>query len=258
MADHLMTKIYSIDSRRNIVIPGDTDTTILFAVNQFLDLAKKAIASKGTFFVALSGGQTPHAIFQELAKNHQHSLAWEKVWCFWSDERSVSPTNNESNYFNALTAGLALLPLKKEHIFRMKAEESIEINALAYEELIKKNVPSGIFDLIMLGMGEDGHTASLFPETAGLHVENRWVIANYIPQKTTWRMSMTFECINHARHISIYVMGSGKKKMVQKVFNSDYNPNLFPIQKVGTSSNQALWILDESAAALLKDEFLNN
>ena len=100
----------------------------------------------------------------------------------------------------------------------------------------------------MLGMGEDGHTASLFPRTHGLHSQDRWVVANYIPEKHTWRMTLTFECINAAKHISIYVLGKSKSSMVKRVLSNPYEPDELPIQRIGIPEHKALWILDQDAS----------
>lgn len=241
--------IHPFDARRDLIILENAEAAIRFSVDQFLQIGRDAINSRGQFVVALSGGQTPHAIYHELSQpHHHHSLDWSKVLCFWSDERSVPPQHPDSNYFTAMQAGLASIPLRKENIFRMVAENDIEENALSYDELIHQKVPALQFDLIMLGMGEDGHTASLFPYTHGLHARNRLVVANYVPQKKTWRMTMTYECIDKAQKTCVYVIGEKKASMVKSVLLGPYDPDHFPAQRVGTPSHKALWILDKNAA----------
>ena len=163
----------------------------------------------------------------------------------------MPPESEESNYHMAMAAGFASLPLKPENIFRMKAEENIEKNALEYEKLILTRIPNKVFDATLLGMGEDGHTASLFPMTHGLKVQNRLVIGNFVPRLDTWRMSLTFDCINASQHILLYVLGKSKAEMVERVLTGPYEPDLLPIQKVGTPIHRALWILDNDAAALV-------
>lgn len=245
-------KLESFDKRRDIIIPGNAEETISFCVHQFLQLAKEAIDHHGFFAVALSGGHTPHAIFKQLSQPSYHNaLDWSKVLCFWSDERSVPVHHAENNYSNAMQAGLFALPLLSENIFRMQAENNIEGNADAYEQLIREKIPSLQFDLMMLGMGEDGHTASLFPRTHGLHTKDRLVIANYIPQKHTWRMSLTYECIHMSKVICIYAMGANKAPMVAKVLLGPYDPDNLPVQRIGTFSHKAIWILDSSASEQL-------
>lgn len=245
----LKKKIQPFDARRDIVVPGNLEETISFCASQFVEIGNKAIQSRGAYYVALSGGSTPHAIFHELSQvPYRTALDWSQVVCFWSDERSFPPEGPENNYFSGMKAGLEKLPLKKGNIFRMMAEEEIEKNALAYETLIREKVPFLQFDLIMLGMGKDGHTASLFPYTKGLHTEDRLIIANQVPQLKTWRMSMSYTCIHLANHISIYTLGGKKAKTVATVLQGPYDPEKYPIQKIGTPTHKALWILDTESA----------
>ncbi len=242
--------IKKFDARRNIAIAGNKEASIDFAVEHFIKIANNAIKERGQFSVALSGGSTPKAIFQKLSnESNAKRIQWDKVRLFWSDERSVGPDNSESNYKMAMEAGLSKLPLKKDNIFRMKAEKDIEIHAILYEDAIKRKAKT--FDLIMLGMGDDGHTASLFPMTQALEIQDRLVVANWVPQKDTWRMSFTYPGIHHTRNIAIYVLGSGKAEMVKKVLTTTLNFEKYPIQNVGTSQCPALWILDDEAAKLL-------
>lgn len=241
--------IQGYDERRDIAIPGDRAATIQFCIAHFQKLAANAIAKHGYFAVALSGGSTPKAIFEGLTSpENLPKMDWEKFLVFWSDERAVPLDNPDSNYHMAMEAGLIKAPIPVENIFPMETLGDIEANAKAYEQLIKDNVPNQRFDLIMLGMGDDGHTASLFPKTHGLHTTDRLVIANYIPQKTTWRMTFTYDCINEGSNIAIYLMGGNKAPMLKKVLEGPYDPDEYPVQKVGTPSNKALWIVDSDAA----------
>ena len=237
--------LISWDERRDLEIPGNEAKTIAYAVDHWIHLAKQAIARSGRFAVALSGGSTPKAIFENLAQKRS-ALDWSRVWLFWSDERAVSPDNPESNYHMAMNSGLRHLPIVAEHIFRMKAEERIEENALAYEKLIQSKLGKPLFDLVMLGVGEDGHTASLFPDTHALHIKDHLVSANYVAQKNTWRMSFTFRCINESQLSVIYALGANKAEIIQKVLNAKL-PSPWPASFVGTKEHKALWILDEPA-----------
>ena len=242
-------KTYNFDERRSIITPGNAEETILFCVDQFIAIGQEAIKNHNFFAVALSGGQTPNAIYKKLSEpNTIDRLDWSKVICFWSDERSVPPTHSDSNYKNAMAAGLSKLPLLEDHIFRMHAAKDIEKNAAAYEAQIRLVLPSLSFDLMMLGMGEDGHTASLFPKTDALHTKGRLVVANYVPELNTWRMTLTYDCINASKAISIYALGTKKAEMVKKVLSDEFHPDTYPIQKVGTEERKALWILDNDSA----------
>lgn len=243
------TAIIQLDECRQLALPGDQLSTIDFCIAHFIETAAKAIQNHGYFAVALSGGSTPKAIFQGLTEHdHRHLIDWKKCWIFWSDERAVEPTDPESNYHMAMEAGLKEIGIPPEQVFRMVAETNIEENARAYEKAILHHLPSGHFDLVMLGMGEDGHTASLFPWTEGLKITERLVIANYIPDKKVWRMSLTFTCINQASQIAIYVLGENKAEMVKKVLKGPYRPDEFPVQSVGAPGHIATWIIDDAAA----------
>lgn len=247
------SKIQGFDDRRDLVIPGSYDKTIQYCVEQFIEIANISIKEHGYFAVALSGGSTPKAIYQALSsQKNKNKIDWSQVLLFWSDERNVPPTDKESNYHMAMEAGFSSLPLKPENVFGMKVENNIENNAFEYEQKIKDHLPNGVFDAILLGMGEDGHTASLFPKTHALKVENRLVTPNFIPQKDTWRMTLTFDCINKAHHILLYVLGKDKAQMVARVLTTSYEPDELPVQKIGTPSHRALWILDQDSSALLK------
>lgn len=241
---------HSLDERRDLIVPGDHNATVKFCIEHFIGIARKAIADHGHFFVALSGGSTPKTIYEHLTRApYQAQIDWSKVHLFWSDERSVPPDRPESNYHMAMEAGLKLMPIPPTQIHRMRAEDNIHKHAEEYEQIIRETLKGKPFDLVMLGMGDDGHTASLFPDTEGLKSHGRLVIANYIPQHQTWRMTLTFDCINQASNIAIYVLGASKKEMLAKVLSSS---DVYPSQKVGTKEHKALWIADEAAAANTK------
>jgi 6-phosphogluconolactonase len=239
----------SWDERRNLALPGDLSQTIAFAVDHWIKLARHAIASSGRFIVALSGGSTPKLIFEKLAE-HPEALDWSRVFLFWSDERAVPPDHPDSNYHMAMAAGFSHLPLLKNQIFRMKAESNIEENALEYEEKIRQIAGPELFDLVMLGLGDDGHTASLFPKTTALAVQNRLVVANHVPQKNTWRMTFTFSCINQSKHPVMYVLGSSKQEIVANVLKASL-PSPWPASLIGTHFQKALWVLDNSSSKVL-------
>jgi 6-phosphogluconolactonase len=250
---HITSIIKAYDERRDIAIPGDNQETLSFCVDHFIASANESIDDDGFFSVALSGGSTPKAIFEGLAlEKNRSEVDWSRVLVFWSDERCVPPEDPSSNYRMAMESGFVHLPIPLENVHRMKAENDPEEYAKNYEKIIEEKLSSKPFDLIMLGMGGDGHTASLFPKTHGLNAPGRKVIANYIPQMETWRMTMTYDCINEAKRIAIYVLGKGKASTVKEVFQSEYNPNLYPIQKIGTPTNKALWILDDASAELIR------
>jgi 6-phosphogluconolactonase len=240
-------RFFTFDVRRKMAILNTEEEAIQYSAEYIVKVANEAIEKRGAFYVALSGGSTPKAIYKSLISQFSDAIDWSKVHLFFSDERAVGPNDPESNYKMAMDAGFDQLPIPKSQIHRMQAEDEIENGALAYEELLN-NLPGALFDLVMLGMGDDGHTASLFPKTHGLHAEERLVIANFIPSKDSWRMSLTMECINHSRSILVCIFGEKKAAMVKKVFYGPYIPNDLPIQRVGTELNPALFVMDKPAA----------
>ncbi len=249
-----LSSIHSFDERRNIALPGSPDQAQEFAVQYLINVAQKAIETTGRFVVALSGGSTPKKIFTLLATpKYRNAVDWSKAFLFWSDERAVPPDHPDSNYKMAMDFGFSKLAVNPDQIFRMKAESHIQEHALEYEKIIRKVLNGHPFDLIMLGMGEDGHTASLFPDTKALHIHDRWVVANEVPQKNCWRMTFTYTLINHSRNTCLYVMGMDKKDMVVKVLMD--RSNSFPVAKVGTQDHPALWILDDTAKSELVKEW---
>ncbi|MCI5051806.1 MAG: 6-phosphogluconolactonase [Simkaniaceae bacterium] len=237
-----------IDERRVLSVPGDLEATLKFCVEHFIQCAKLSIANHDHFYVALSGGSTPKEIFKRLSSDkYKEQLDWTKVHLFWSDERCVAPDHKDSNYKMAMDAGLGTLNIPEENIHRMVGERDAQEGAKNYEETISSVLGSRPFDLVMLGMGDDGHTASLFPGTEALKETERKVVANFVPQKETWRLTMTQPFINTANHIVFYVMGDKKQEMLKEVLSGgDY-----PSAHIGSAKHKALWIADHAAATLL-------
>lgn len=237
----------SWDDRRNLAVPGDHAATVAFCLNHIIAIYEQAIEDHGYFYLVLSGGSTPKELYEFLCRPpYKDQIDWTKVFLFWGDERPVPPTDSKSNYHMAMEAGFKHMPIPPYHIHRMEAEENIKDNAHAYERTIKEILKNRPFDLNILGCGEDGHTASLFPGTAALNVKGKLVVANHVPQLNTWRMTLTYECINNSSNIVIYVLGSAKKEIVAQVLQSE--SDLYPIQLIGTKEHKALWLLDEKAA----------
>ena len=235
------------DNRREFIILENLEEAIAFSVEHWIHSYQRAIQRNGIFTVALSGGSTPKAIYKELAKSSQ--IQWDKVYFFWSDERAVSPDHLESNYKMAVDTGITS-KIPASQIFRMKAEENIEKNAKDYESKLRHHFIEHSMDLVMLGIGEDGHIASLFPNTSALEITDQWVVANYVPDKKTWRMTFTYPCIHKSAHIIIYALGKSKQNIVPKVLNAPIISS-WPASRIGTPEHKALWILDKDAALTL-------
>lgn len=230
------------DNRRDYAVPGDAKETVAWAADHWIHSAERAIQQRGRFAVALSGGSTPKAIYETLRKK---KLDWTKIWLFWSDERNVPQDHADSNYRMAMES-LGSMPIPASQIIRMQTEKDIETAAFDYEEKIKHHLGKHLFDLVMLGVGEDGHTASLFPNTAALH-STRLVAANYLPDKKTWRMTLTFPAIEQSSQAVIYAIGAAKQKIVPQVLKAPIE-SPFPASRIGTPEHKALWVMDLEAA----------
>jgi len=242
--------VQTLDERRDFIIPGHAQETLAFCAAHLFHAYEQAVQSKGFFAIALSGGSTPRALFQLLTSSpYKQRFSWDKIHLFWGDERNVPPDHTDSNYLMAMQAGFAHVGISQEHIHRMIAETDIEAHAKTYEELIQQELGNAGFDYICLGMGEDGHTASLFPGTKALQITDRLVVANHVPQKNTDRMTLTYPCIHQAKQVVLYVLGSAKQDMVREIFVE--RKGQYPVEKIGTKEHKALWIMDLDASALL-------
>lgn len=235
--------------KRNVAIGENKEETLKLCCSHFIAKAQEAISIRGTFSVALSGGSTPKTIYSMLSKSpYREQIDWQKVFLFWSDERCVPPNDPESNYHMAMTSGLQTLSIPPDHIFPFKTMVHIPQSAEEYDLLLKNKV-GGVLDLVLLGMGEDGHTASLFPHTEGLLVTDKLAIVNDIPQKKTHRLTLTFTCINQARNSVIYLFGENKSAIAAKALLEPDDIQECPVQGVGTEKHPALWIMDNAAAS---------
>lgn len=233
--------IKEFDNRRDVLFAKTTNEAVRFAADHWIKTAQRAIAKKGSFSVALSGGSTPKTLYELLTSFYADQLDWSKVLLFWSDERAVPPSHPESNYYMAMESGFSKLPVQ---IFRMMAEREIEANAKKYDALIREKLGPSLFDLVMLGVGEDGHTASLFPNTEALKITDALVAANFIPEKKCWRMTLTFPCINQSQQAVFYALGASKRSIVQAILNTPFD-SPYPASLIGTSERKALWICSE-------------
>lgn len=218
--------------------------------------AEAAIIEHGRFCLALSGGETPRALYQQLAACHGTHDAWQHTHFFFGDERTVSPTHKDSNFAMAHDALLSKINLKPSHIHRIEAEDSdYAAAAQRYEEKIIANVPAlegkPCLDLVLLGIGTDGHIASLFPDTSILKEQQRLVSAVKVPKLNTWRISMTYPLLNHARRIFIIAAGEDKADVVANVLDEKSIAH-YPVQDIAPLSG-ATWFLDNLAAAGLRD-----
>ncbi|HEY8998431.1 MAG TPA: 6-phosphogluconolactonase [Edaphobacter sp.] len=229
------------------------------AAELFASSVSAAASARGIARVAISGGTTPKAMFALLADPAQPfaaSVPWDKLDLYWVDERCVPPTDAESNYRMTNETLLSKVPLAAERIHRMEGELEPEVAAARYEAAIRngfklEGAETPTFDLVMLGMGDDGHTASLFPHTEALNEIAKIVTANHVPQKDTWRITLTWPVINQGREVAFLIEGEKKADVLHEVFEGKYQPETYPSQIIRPSSGQLTLLLDKAAAAKL-------
>jgi 6-phosphogluconolactonase len=246
-------------SSPKIRILADAEAVSRAAAEEFVRLANAAIAARGQFAIALSGGSTPKRLYQLLAEApFREQVAWDKVEFFWGDERSVPPDHNDSNYHMASEAMLRKLPVPATHIHRMEAERTDrDAAARDYEAALARVFKTSVggeipgFDLILLGMGPDGHTASLFPHTTALKERSRWVIVNYVPKFATDRVTFTVPVLNRAREVLFLVAGADKAEPLHEVLEGPPNNDEYPSQFVKPSPGELVFFVDRAAAAKL-------
>ncbi|HLW86134.1 MAG TPA: 6-phosphogluconolactonase [Candidatus Sulfotelmatobacter sp.] len=228
------------------------------AAEEVVRATNEAVTHRGRFTIALSGGSTPKSLYNLLATNARATLPWDRMFFFWSDERHVPPTDPDSNYRMANEAMLAKIPVAAANIFRVPAENpDADAAAQAYEQTMQKffELKPGEFprfDLILLGLGPDGHTASLFPETAGLNEKSRLVIANWVEKFKTSRITFTSPVLNAARNVAFLVSGTDKAPALHAVLEDEAAPaNRYPAKLVRPSDGKLAWFVDRAAASQL-------
>ncbi|MGA8538321.1 MAG: 6-phosphogluconolactonase [Terriglobales bacterium] len=247
-------------STRSIEVLANASALFHAAAEEFIRAARTAIGAQGRFTVALSGGSTPKALYSLLATNYA-DFAWNRVFLFFGDERHVPPTDPESNYRMVHESLLSKIAIPAENVFRVPAENpNADAAASEYEAQIRRffEVKSGElkpeefprFDLILLGIGPDGHTASLFPDSAALNEQTRLVVANWVAKFNTHRITFTFPVLNRAAEVLFMASGADKADMLRQVLEGKNTPPL-PSQRVQPADGKLLWMLDEAAAAKL-------
>jgi 6-phosphogluconolactonase len=242
-------------STHEVLICADAAELTREAARRFAGLAEAFTRDAGRFTVALSGGSTPKAMFQALAEKHfADALPWRSIYFFWGDERCVPPDHADSNYRMANETLLSKVPIPTENIFRIPAEDGDHKRAAAdYSETLRtffaEERPG--LDLVFLGMGPDGHTASLFPGTTALCANDRIAVANYVDKLQSWRITLTADTINRARNIIFLVAGADKAPSLKEVMEGERNPEQYPSQLIEASHGALLWMVDEAAAKLL-------
>lgn len=219
----------------------------------FLEDARSAIAARGAFFVALAGGTTPKAAYRLLAEPlRSGAIDWSKVQIYFGDERCVAPESSESNYHMAREAFLGSVGIPDENVHRMRGEDDPLSAARDYAELLVQTMGEmPVFDLVMLGMGADGHTASLFPGTDPRADEDQLVRAPYVDKLASYRLTLTPLTLNNARHVLVATEGLPKAPALYAVREGPYDPVEHPIQILAPVHGRLTWYVDQAAAAEL-------
>lgn len=223
------------------------------AAERIAELARESIEARGSFTVALSGGSTPRRVYELLAcEEFRGRVAWPNVHVFFGDERMVPPDHAESNYRMASETLLSRVAIPVENVHRIEGVGDAAANASVYESELR-----GLFgdeewprlDLVMLGMGDDGHTASLFPGTSALAERRAWVVANWVEKLGAWRVTLTAPTINAARRVLFLVTGAGKAERLREVLTGERDPARLPSQLIQPSDGILEWFVDRAASA---------
>lgn len=247
-----MTKIYAYDT---------ADQMNKAVVNTIMEKATAAIQHHNAFHLALAGGGTPKSIYELMAsKVFNISLPWDKMHFYFGDERCVPADHVDSNYRMAKLALLSKVPIPENNVHPIIIDvQNIPASAERYENELKQHLPlhnsTPVFDLVLLGIGDDGHTASLFPGTDILNETGKWVGAVYVEKFNAWRISLTYPAINAAANVFVIAAGSGKSNILKEVLLTEPLETRYPVQRI-EPAGEFVWYIDAAAAALLPNYML--
>jgi 6-phosphogluconolactonase len=236
------------------VLP-DVQAIVIDAAEQIVRAAEKAVALSHRFSIGLAGGSTPKALYQLLAsESYRDRIDWTRVEVFFGDERCVPPDHAESNFRMARETLLSKVPIPDDNVYRMRGEINPNEAAKEYGMMLKEKFgEEGGFDLILLGMGEDGHTASLFPGTPAVRETKHRCVAQLVEHSTTgksWRITLTAPFINRCREVIVLVAGANKARTLAEVLEGPRDPEQLPIQLVQPASGKLTWLIDAAAAGM--------
>lgn len=238
----------------------DLEALSLAAAEKIIRAAGDAIAARGRFAISLSGGSTPRETYKLLATpEFRDRIDWSKTHIFWGDERCVPPDDAQSNYRMTREALLDHVPIPAENVHRLRGEEDPPKAAAAYEHELKEFFghdlnPGGLppFDLILLGLGDDAHTASLFPGSDAIDEQGAWVVANWAPSQKAWRLTLTAPVLNAGRAVAFLVSGAAKAEPLHSVLHGAFDPHRYPAQLVRPLGGKLTFLVDLPAAKLEK------
>ncbi len=239
-------------SDREIILCRDAGELARKAAEQWIALAKAAIAASGRFAVALSGGSTPKILYALLATpEYRERIGWARVHLFWGDERCVPPDHAESNFRMTREALLSKIEIPPGNIHRIAGEQDPAAAAAEYErqlrDFFQTRAAAPRFDLILLGLGEDGHTASLFPGSTALQETSRWVATSYVERLRAHRLTLTLPVINAAAQVAFLISGESKKSIVREMAGSDSASANYPAAQVRPKNGRLVWFITADA-----------
>ncbi|HEX8521167.1 MAG TPA: 6-phosphogluconolactonase [Tepidisphaeraceae bacterium] len=241
-------------SKSEVHVLPDAKAIAEEAADRIVGAAAQAIQLSGTFTLALSGGSTPKTLHQLLASDaYRSQIDWSKVEIYFGDERTVPPDHADSNYRMAHETLLSKVPIPPQNIHRMRGEIDPNEAAIEYGRMLKARFgETGGIDLILLGMGDDGHTASLFPSTEALRETHHRCLANFVPKLNTWRITMSAPFLNRSREVLILVSGASKAHVLAQVLHGPRDQALFPVQMIQPTSGKLYWLVDKAASSAAK------
>lgn len=241
-------------SHGKIVVFDDPEKLARAAAEKFVELARESIRDHGRFSVALAGGSTPARVYELLGSEFKDQIDWSRVHLFFGDERPVPPDHPDSNYRMAYEKLISRVPIPAENVHRMIGEAPEE-SARAYEEELRRHFSGEAWprsDLIYLGLGDDGHTASLFPGTAGLKEDNAWVVSNWVDKLKTHRITLTPPVLNRSAHVVFLITGKNKADPLREVLEGSFDPERLPAQLINPEEGTLEWFVDRDAAGMLR------
>jgi len=242
------------ETKAQVIKLASREAVTTATADALVDAAATSIAARGRFLLVLSGGSTPKALYELLATPaYATRIDWTRVHVFWGDERCVPPDDRSSNYRMAREALLDRVPVSPQAIHRMRGEDPPEEAAASYEADLRKVFGAGAprFDVVLLGMGDNGHTASLFPGLTAVHERTRWVVAEYVGEVKMWRLTLTPPALNAAENVVFVVVGADKAPMLSRVLEGPRDIDLLPAQVIAPAGGVLTWMVDAAAAAQL-------
>lgn len=244
------------EDAHDVQVFDDAESVARAAAEEFARLSRAAVGERGAFSVALSGGTTPRRVYELLASDeYREHVEWPKVHVFFGDERAVPPEHSDSNYRMAREALLSHVSVPAENVHRIEGLGDANANASDYESVMRGffgDAEWPRFDLVFLGMGDDGHTASLFPHTSALEEARTWAAPNWVEKLGAWRITLTAPAVNAARRVVFLVTGASKAERLDEVLNGEHDPSRLPSQMIRPRNGTLAWYVDRAAAAKLR------